>query len=123
MSARRSVMVVDDDEDIREIIAIILSTRGIETILACDGLDALELVRANGPPALILLDLMMPRMDGKELARELRADPETAHTPIVVMSGNSEARATAAAIGDCAWLPKPVGLEDLLAVVRRFLTV
>ncbi len=123
MSPLHTVMVVDDDEDIREIISIILAARGIDTVLAGDGVEALEQVRANGPPALILLDLMMPRMDGKELVRELRSDPETAATPIVVMSGNAEARTTAAAIGDCGWLPKPVGLEELLAVVHRFLPV
>jgi CheY-like chemotaxis protein len=123
MKAPGTVMVVDDDEDIREIITIILSARGIETVGAGDGVEALEHLRKNGCPALILLDLMMPRMDGAELARELRADPKTADTPIVIMSGNAEARKTATAIGDCLWLPKPVGLDDLLAVVSRFLAV
>ncbi len=116
----QAVLVVDDDDDIREIIGIILDGEGIPSIGAKDGVAALELMRQRGRPSLILLDLMMPRLDGMGFVRELRKDPSIADVPVVVMSGNSETGNAAALMGAASSLRKPVDLDELLEKVGRW---
>ena len=113
------ILVVDDDEDVRDALSMVLDMRGYAVTGASDGLDALQQIRSRGCPGLILLDLRMPRMNGEELAAALRADPALVTAPIVVFSGDTNAREVAAAMGARALLAKPVDLAALLAVVRR----
>jgi len=115
------ILLVDDDEDIRDALALILTTHGYRVVGAFDGVDALEQLRnsADGAPALVFLDLMMPRLNGVELAKELRSRAETRDVPIVVLSGDNRACETAASLKTAGRLPKPVELQDLLATVRR----
>src|SRR5215467_13475789 len=87
------VMVVDDDEDIREVLRLFLQIDGYRVTTATDGVDALEqLKKTCERPSLILLDLMMPRMDGEQFMKTLRAGP-FADIPVVIMSGYREAGA------------------------------
>jgi CheY-like chemotaxis protein len=107
------VLLVEDDAHLREATADALRDSGVEVMEAADGRQGLESMRA-APPCLVLLDLMMPVMDGWELARVMAADPELAKIPICVVSAVAhqappEARHV---------LTKPATLRALLSVVR-----
>ena len=113
------ILVVDDDEDVRDTLMLVLDMKGYAAIGASNGLDALQLIRAHGRPGMILLDLRMPRMHGEEFAAALHADPALAPAPIVVFSGDTNAREVASGMGVQALLKKPIDLTALVAVVRR----
>jgi CheY-like chemotaxis protein len=116
----RWVLVVDDDADIREVLGLLLSGSGYDTVMAADGLEAWEKIRAHGRPGLVLLDLRMPGLSGDELARRMQSDRMLAATPIVVLSGDVRALDTAESLGVSTWLRKPVEADQLLAVVDRY---
>ncbi len=120
MSATGPVLVVDDDEGIREFVAIALSDEGYEVATATDGAAALELVEQR-PPAVILLDMRMPVMDGWAFTREYRRRPGP-HAPIVVVTAARDAGDRAAQIGAEGVLPKPFRLAELLDVVGEFVS-
>jgi len=112
-------MIVDDDEDIREVLTLFLEIDGYRVTTASDGLDALEQLKTCERPSLILLDLMMPRMDGERFMETLRAGP-LADIPVVIMSGHREAgKKTKELDGNCC-LMKPVEFDELMSVVHRF---
>lgn len=113
------VLMVDDDEDIREVVSVILGQEGHEVELAEDGTAALKRLREGGLPSVILLDLMMPGMDGEAFMNALKGDPLTARIPVVIMSGHKSARRAAAELGAAGCLVKPVDLSDLLATLDR----
>ncbi len=119
------VLVVEDDCDTREAIAQFLTMEGFAAVAAEDGLEALHLLRAihhSGPaaPCLVLLDLNMPRLSGGEFRRAQLADPVVGAVPVAVMSGSVDAEEWATLLGAVATLIKPIELDDLLAVVRRY---
>ncbi len=114
-------LIVEDEPGIAEILADLLGDEGYETLVSVDG-AALEAV-AEAPPALILLDVMMPGMDGPEVCRRLKADPRTARVPVVFLTAMPPA-ILAVRLVDCPHdgvLPKPFHLDEVLAVVRRHL--
>ena len=113
------LMVVDDDEDIRDVLKLVLEIDGYRVTTAADGLDAWEQLNRNEPPSLILLDLMMPRMDGERFIKTLR-ESRFAQIPVIIVSGHKEASDKAKELdGDCC-LMKPVELDELMAAVHRF---
>jgi len=110
------ILVVDDDLDIREVIAELLTDEGYEVSVARNGQEALASCRAL-PPELIILDLQMPVMDGLEFARVRDADPNLSRIPICVMTAF---RATATVPpGVSGILAKPLGQTELIAIARR----
>lgn len=113
------LMVVDDDEDIREAIDLALGAEGYRVTLAADGSDAWALLEGGVRPDLILLDLMMPRWDGERLLTTLATSAHAA-IPVVVMSGHDTAAKRARALGATHVLPKPVDLDVLLATVAQY---
>ncbi|HEX6818046.1 MAG TPA: response regulator [Ktedonobacterales bacterium] len=115
---QRPILVVDDDEIILQSIDAILSDEDYTVLIATNGKEALEQARLT-PPALILLDMKMPVMDGWTFAASYRQQPPP-HAPIVVMTAARDTRARAAEIGADEFLAKPFNLDDLLTVVRRF---
>jgi two-component system response regulator MprA len=120
MVAGDRILVVEDDDDIREVMQEALSSEGFQVDVATDGLDALGKLDGGGRhPLLILLDMMMPKMDGETFLRTLRGMPAHAEAPVVVISGNAAARETASNLHAAACLVKPFELDDLLGVVRR----
>jgi two-component system, chemotaxis family, chemotaxis protein CheY len=113
---RARLLVVEDDEDIRSVMSEALESEGYEVARACDGGDALRCARQRRPD-LILLDLMMPRMDGWTFRAEQQADEALSDIPVVIVS--AIAPADAAGLGAAAHLQKPFDLDDLMAVVAR----
>ena len=117
-----TILVVEDDPDIRDLALKILRARGYAPLWAGDGAQALEMAR-GARPALILMDLSIPEIDGWEAARRLKADPETASIPIVAatahaMSGDRE---KALAAGCDEYLSKPYRPDELRHLVARLL--
>ena len=111
------ILVIEDNDDVREMMAVTLELEGHRVDTAINGRDALEKVRTGEKPSVILLDLMMPVMNGWEFRRALQQDPVLRTVPVVVVS---------AAAGDIvkktsadAFLPKPVDMDRLLDVVCK----
>ena len=118
MPTDRPILVVDDDTNTREGLALFLESRGYTVVVAVDGADALEQLRAGLRPSLILLDLMMPEKNGFQFRVEQVMDPELSKIPICVFSGVPDATGTSAILGGVAQLDKPIDLTKLLEVVR-----
>jgi two-component system, chemotaxis family, chemotaxis protein CheY len=113
--------VVDDDPDILEALSEILDAEGYQVSRARNGQEALE--RLEPLPHLILLDLMMPVMDGWEFARRFRLrNGSTSRVPIIILSADRNVSAKAREIGAAAHLAKPFELAELLSLVRRVLS-
>lgn len=119
---RAVVLVVDDDDDIREGVRTILEEAGYATLEASNGREALELLRhGEVTPGLLLLDLMMPMMDGWQLQSRLREDPVLASLPIVIMTAHAGMlRAVVSAQPAMPVLPKPLDIDQLLKVVATY---
>jgi len=115
----RTILVVDDDEDIRETVRWVLESSGYVVKTAVDGNDAWSKLHSNGQVSLILLDLMMPGMDGGRFLTLLRNSRHD-KVPVVVISGHHATPETAQELGAEGWLVKPVELDDLLESVRKF---
>ena len=111
------VLVVEDDEDVRDIIGTLLQECGYSVIVARNGEEALERLR-SGPsrPCVILLDLWMPVMDGWQFREEQQKDASLAAIPVVALSGDGETRAFDAT----AHLTKPIQFTPLVSTVERF---
>ena len=113
------VLLVEDDAEMRDDLAFLLQHRGFNVVTAANGREALDRMRAEGPPALLLLDLMMPVMDGWTLCAELKKDPALKDVPVVLLSGAGDLRAEAALLDVAAYLKKPIDLEKLYSIVAR----
>lgn len=111
------ILVVDDDAWIRQALAALLVDEGYRVALAADGQQALSLVSATAP-ALVLLDMTLPILDGFQVAARLRAD-HGGSVPIVVMSADGHVAEKARQASAVAYLRKPFRLDNLLALVRR----
>ena len=112
MALRVSVLVADDDEAIRQVIAEVLRDEGYDVVCAENGAQALQELHRAPHPDLVLLDLMMPVMSGWEVLEELQSDDELARIPVVVMSAMG-------APGVSGHLAKPIDLDRLLDTVNR----
>ncbi len=115
----RSVMIVDDDPDIRMAVQIVLETYGYGVITASDGAEALDKLEAGERPCLIILDLMMPGMDGQQFREAQLGHPALAEIPVVVLSGDYKVDERAAEMG-VEGLRKPIQLPQLLAKIEQF---
>ena len=114
------MLIVDDDADIREILAEILVEVGFEVLTAANGREALALVRDTGlRPSLIVLDLMMPIMDGHAFRAAQRDMDDAADIPVIVLSAAHNVQTRASNMGAAAIFPKPFDLGTLLDAVAR----
>ena len=116
---QQPLMVVDDDMEIREVIGAVLEAEGYAVAKACDGAEALRQLRLGSRPCVILLDLRMPGMDGKEFRKRTDADPDLRDIPVVILSGDHEAPQVAALLGtECVM--KPIDIDRLLTLAARY---
>jgi CheY-like chemotaxis protein len=120
-----NILIVEDDPDIRDMLATLLAMEGFHAVAAEDGLEALHLLRtvrhrAPEVPCLVLLDLKMPRLGGSEFRRAQLGDPTVASVPVAVMSGAIDLEARAQALGAVASVSKPIDCDLLMDVVRRY---
>jgi two-component system chemotaxis response regulator CheY len=109
------ILVVEDDDSIRDLVDLVLSTAGYEVLTAPNGAAALQLV-GQARPDLVLLDMRMPVMDGWEFARQYRARSEPP-APILVLTAARDAAARAAEIDANGYLGKPFDMQELLTLV------
>jgi CheY-like chemotaxis protein len=114
------VLLVEDDLPLREVMVEALQLVGIEAAIAGNGKEALDYLRSSPPPKLILLDLMMPVMDGAQFRQEQRADPKLSQIPVVLLSADRELADKAWALEVEAFLRKPVDFNELIEIVRRY---
>ncbi|NBD09748.1 MULTISPECIES: response regulator [Corallococcus] len=114
----RPLLVVDDDTDLREALEEVLRDAGYTVLGASNGLQALEVLRRQEPaPALVLLDMMMPVMDGATFGRQMREVDGWRDIPVLVFSASANARQVAEEMGACGYLRKPVDVDTLLKAV------
>lgn len=115
------VLVVEDDVDIRDTLAQVLEAEGYTVALAANGSDALEILRsAASQPCVILLDLMMPVMDGWKFREQQMNDPSLADIPVVILTADGRPDAKVAMAHAADGLTKPVRLDHLLRVVSQY---
>lgn len=114
------ILIVDDEFGLAEVVAEMLEERGFETVLAINGQLALERI-AERAPDLVLLDCMMPIMDGAAVVRTLRAAPATARLPVILMTALPHAVPPDVQANACALLRKPFSPAELFAAVDRCL--
>jgi CheY-like chemotaxis protein/HPt (histidine-containing phosphotransfer) domain-containing protein len=116
-----TLLLVEDDDSIREIVSEVLSSRGYEVLTAGNGRIALDVLhrRADSLPRLILLDLMMPDMDGRQFLAERRKEPQLVPIPVIVLTAAGRTQVSPE-LDVAAWLSKPVELDRLLATVAQY---
>ncbi len=116
------ILVVDDEPTIVRLMEFILARQGHEMLVAVNGEEALQKVQVHAPD-LVLLDIMMPRIDGYEVARRLRADPQTAALPIVMLSAKAQEEDVRKGleVGVDEYITKPFSPEHLVHVVAGYL--
>ncbi|HWQ34623.1 MAG TPA: response regulator [Blastocatellia bacterium] len=117
--ADEEILVVEDDFDSREMLSFILQSEGYSVVGAANGQEALQHLRRGPAPCLILLDLMMPVMNGWEFRDAQAQDPSLSPIPVVVISADVNVKDAATSIGASGWLNKPVDFDRLLDLVRR----
>jgi CheY-like chemotaxis protein len=120
-SCDRTVLVVEDDREVRDAIAEVLADSEYKAVGAANGVEALEQLR-NAPvrPCVILLDVMMPTMDGWAFRAEQQRDPSVKDIPVILLSANTDVRSAAAQMQAAGFLTKPVAVDSLLDTVERF---
>jgi len=120
LSAR--VLVVDDDKIIQQLLQVNLELEGYEVTTADNGEDALRLVK-DLRPDLVLLDVMMPKLDGREVCRRIKADAAIAKTPVIFLSARAQDMDVHSGLdlGASAYLTKPFDPVDLLTTVEKVL--
>lgn len=111
------ILIVDDDTDVREVLGELLADEGYETDMCSNGRAALDLLRGGARPRLILLDLMMPEMDGWQFRAEQLRDAALRSIPVVVMTASRGVERED--LGGAEVLQKPVGLGEILEAVER----
>lgn len=118
-----TVVIVDEDENIRHLLDYMLRREGYRVVMAGDGREASKLIINAPPPLLILLDVELPYVDGFQLYSQIRAKPEWQNVPVVMLSAKSQVqdivRAFEAGVAD--YITKPFQPEEVIARVRRFL--
>ena len=113
-----SILIVDDDAGIRQLVTLFLEHKGYHADSVANGLEALNHLQ-HSQPELILLDLMMPVMDGAEFRQAQQQDPQLSSIPVVVMSAAENIEAQAPLLTANSYLPKPIDFDALSALVEQ----
>ncbi|HTA18641.1 MAG TPA: response regulator [Polyangia bacterium] len=115
----RRILVVEDDRDIRESLDEVLRDAGYAPVLAANGLEALQHLRTSALPSVIILDLMMPVMDGREFRAIQLGDERLRAIPTILLTAHAKPADAMSGMGDIVFLAKPVDLDRLLDTVAR----
>jgi two-component system, chemotaxis family, chemotaxis protein CheY len=115
-----SILIVEDDPDLQEAMAVILDAEGYRIIAAGDGQEAIDRLRDGARPSVIVLDLMLPRKDGRQFRTEQLADPRFAAIPVIAYSGDARVAETARALRVQHWFQKPVDFGALLEAIASY---
>jgi len=115
----KSILLVEDNDDIRDTLEEILIQEGFRVATATNGLEALDVLAHDPLPCLILLDLRMPVMDGVSFRLHQMRDPRIREVPVVVLTAANEDRREAALLGACGHLRKPIDLDVLLETAEE----
>jgi two-component system alkaline phosphatase synthesis response regulator PhoP len=120
---KKKILVVDDEEDILHFLELVLREKGYQVATASSGHEALTRAQMEKPD-LILLDIMMPQMDGWEVLKLLRVDDETSAIPVAMLSARTEAKDRVQGLQEGAvdYICKPFSLQDLLAKIDAIFT-
>ena len=119
MAGHPTVLVIDDDEDVRVALTELLEEEDFAATTAKDGREALDLLLGGFRPCAILLDLMMPGMNGWDFRMEQMRVPELAEIPVAVLSASFNAQSTLAEFGDVQFFAKPAPTSAIIAFVKR----
>jgi len=114
-----TILLVEDDFDVREALVETLRDRGYEVESAGDGEQAMQLLRNGARPGLILLDLMMPRMSGSEFRMAQQVDPQLSDLPVVLLSADGRMEEKARALKVEGAIRKPIDLDELFETIER----
>lgn len=115
-----NVLIIDDDADVREAISLLLSSEGHHSVAVNDGHQALECLEQGVPVCLILLDLMMPGMNGAEFRAKQRLDPRISSIPVVIITADGNAEGKARQLEVDGVLRKPMDAAILVSTVRKY---
>lgn len=118
----KKILIADDEDDVKVVVQLFLESKGYEILTAYDGLDALDKARKERPD-LILLDLMMPVVDGFEVCKKLKAHPDTASIPVVMISASAQAESKQRGLdaGAVDYIIKPFQPEALDSLIHKIL--
>ena len=116
LNPNHTVLIVEDEEDLRELMRDALQLRGYSVVTAEEGTDALRKIDDIGPPCVILLDLLMPGMNGWDFFAKVRERPELSDVPVIIHSS----AATRAPAGATRVLQKPLAFERLVSIVAEY---
>jgi DNA-binding response OmpR family regulator len=119
---KNRILIVEDEESLLKLESILLTSRGYRVTGVMDGMSALAEARRIRPD-LIILDIMLPQMDGFEVCRQLKADPITAHIPVVMLTAkkNSQDMMSGQQAGCDAYITKPFKSSKILETIKHFL--
>jgi len=113
------ILVVEDDMDASQVVCDVLGDHGFMVRTATDGREAFEALQHGLRPALVLLDMMLPRMDGWQLMAAIKRDPELASLPVVLFSAHADVARAAEELGAAGYIEKPLGVDALLSAIVR----
>ena len=116
------VLIVEDSLTQRQIISELLKDSGLTVTVACDGMEALEHIQKHSPD-IVVMDIVMPRMNGYELCRRIKSDPKTQNVPVVMCSSKSEEfdRYWGMKQGADAYISKPFQAKELIGTIKQLL--
>jgi CheY-like chemotaxis protein len=114
------VLVVEDDEDVASVVSDVVEIAGYRSAVASNGREALAAMRRERP-SLVLLDLMMPEMDGWQFREEQRRHPGLASVPVLIMTADGRADQKAESLGAAGFVRKPTSIDELIAELERLL--
>ncbi|MBN1548443.1 MAG: response regulator [Syntrophaceae bacterium] len=120
--AQRTLLVADDEKDIVDLVTYNLTREGFNVLAAADGMESLKIIRKNHPD-IVILDWMMPEMDGLEVCRRLRQDPETRRIPVIMLTAKSDTvdKILGLEMGADDYVTKPFHIRELIARIHALL--
>ena len=115
------VLLVEDDPDIRELVLEAFQIMNVDAKAATCGSDAIDAIQSHGKPAVVLLDLMMPKTDGVWFCNERKKYPQYDDVPVVILTADSKIESKAAELNVNGFLRKPVTIDDLMKTVNKYM--